>query len=41
MADVHQYKFTYADGTVELKYAEEIPGIVIAADSNLITIEAQ
>ena len=41
MADVTQYKFTYADGKVELKYAEEIPGLVIAADSNLLTIEAQ
>ena len=41
MADVTQYKFTYADGKVELKYAEEIPGLVISADSNLLTIEAQ
>lgn len=41
MAEVHQYRFTYADGTFELKYAEEIPGIVIPADSNLVTIEAQ
>ena len=41
MADVTQYKFTYADGKVELKYAEEIPGLVIPADSNLVTIEAQ
>ena len=41
MADVLQYKFTYADGRVELKYAEEIPGLVLAADSNLVTIEAQ
>ncbi|MBO4278829.1 MAG: hypothetical protein J5891_03360 [Spirochaetales bacterium] len=41
MADVLQYRFTYADGKVELKYAEEIPGLVIDADSNLVTIEAQ
>ena len=41
MADVTQYKFSYADGKVELKYAEEIPGLVIPADSNLLTIEAQ
>ena len=41
MADVLQYKFTYADGRTELKYAEEISGIELAADSNLVTIEAQ
>ena len=41
MADVVQYKFTYADGKVELKYAEDIAGITLAADSNLVSIEAQ
>ena len=41
MADVLQYKFTYLDGTTEIKYAEEIPGLVLAADSTLVTIEAQ
>lgn len=41
MAEVVQYKLTYADGKIEYKYAEEIPGLVLAADSNLVTIEAQ
>ena len=41
MAEVVQYKLTYADGKVEYKYAEEIPGIVLAADSKLVTVEAQ
>lgn len=40
MADVVQYRFTYADGRVELKYAEDLAGIVLAADSDLVSIEA-
>ena len=41
MAEVFQYKFTYADGRVEYKLADEIPGLVIAVGSDLVTIEAQ
>ena len=40
MADVVQYRFTYADGRIELKYAEDLAGIVLAADSDLVSIEA-
>ena len=41
MADVLQYKFTYADGKVQILTAADIAGLVVAADSNLVTIEAQ
>jgi hypothetical protein len=40
MAEVVQYKLTYADGKVELKYAEEVADLVLAADSTLVSIEA-
>ena len=41
MADVLQYRFTYADGKVQILTAADIAGLVVAADSNLVTIEAQ
>ena len=41
MADVLQYKFTYADGKAQILTAADIAGLVVAADSNLVTIEAQ
>ena len=40
MADVVQYKLTYADGTVMLVYSEAIPNLIIPAGSDLLTIEA-
>ncbi len=40
MADVVQYKLTYADGTVMLVYNEAIPNLIIPAGSDLLTIEA-
>ncbi|MGP1508630.1 MAG: hypothetical protein ACTTJW_07130 [Sphaerochaeta sp.] len=40
MADVVQYRLTYADGTTALMYAEEAKALVLAADSNLVSIEA-
>ena len=40
MADVTQYKLTYADGTVMMVYAEAIPQLVIPAGADLVTIEA-
>jgi len=40
MADVVQYKLTYADGKVERLYAEDVADLVLAADSTLVSIEA-
>ena len=40
MADVVQYKLSYADGTVMLVYNESIPNLYIPAESDLVTIEA-
>lgn len=40
MADVTQYKLSYADGTVMLVYGEAIPNLIIPAGSDLVTIEA-
>ena len=39
MADVCQYKLTYMDGKVELKYAEEVAAMKLAEDSQLVSIE--
>ena len=39
MADVCQYKLTYADGTVQRLYKEEVLALNLAADSNLVSIE--
>ena len=40
MAEVAQYKLSYADGTVMMVYAEAIPQMVIPAGNDLVTIEA-
>ena len=40
MADVVQYRLTYADGTVMTVYREAIPNLVIPAGADLVTIEA-
>jgi len=40
MADVVQYKLSYADGTVMLVYNDSIPNLIIPAGSDLVTIEA-
>ena len=40
MADVTQYKLSYADGTVMLVYREAIPNLIIPVGSDLVTIEA-
>ena len=40
MADVVQYKLSYADGTVMMVYNESIPNLYIPAESDLVTIEA-
>ncbi len=39
MADVCQYKLTYADGTVERLYREDVLALNLAVDSNLVSIE--
>ena len=39
MANVCQYKLTYADGTVERLYREDVLALNLAADSNLVSIE--
>ncbi len=40
MEAVTQYKLTYADGSVKLVYAADLASMSLAADSNLVTIEA-
>ncbi len=40
MADVMQYSLTYADGKVELMYAEDVAALELAADSTLVSIKA-
>lgn len=40
MADVVQYRLSYADGTVMTVYREAIPNLVIPAGADLVTIEA-
>ena len=40
MADVTQYKLTYADGTVMYIYGTDIPSVGIPAGNDLVTIEA-
>ena len=40
MADVTQYRLSYADGTVMLVYGEAIPNLIIPVGSDLVTIEA-
>jgi len=40
MADVAQYRLTYADGSVSLVNSKDIANLIIPAESNLVTIEA-
>ena len=40
MADVTQYKLTYADGTVKYIYGTDAPSFSVPAGSDLVTIEA-
>lgn len=39
MAEVVQYRLTYADGSVKLMYAEDVLALTLAADSDLVSIE--
>lgn len=39
MAEVCQYKLTYADGTVERLYLEDVLALNLTTDSNLVSIE--
>lgn len=39
MANVCQYKLTYADGSVERLYREDVLALNLAVDSNLVSIE--